>query len=124
MVPVFSLLIVATLSMVVMRIVAMAFMLTGLSRESALPREGVLVLGISRPGGVYLGAPGGEDRITAGDTLILYSALTRVQELDRRRAGEEGESAHGRAMLEHLGEIEKDRETDPPDKKKSYIPRK
>ncbi|NLB82890.1 MAG: potassium transporter TrkA [Synergistaceae bacterium] len=92
--------------------------------EAALPREGVLVLGISRPGGVYIGAPGGGDRITAGDTLILYSALTRVRELDSRQAGEKGESAHDRAMVEHIGEMEKDRETDSPDKKQSYTPRK
>lgn len=84
----------------------------------------MLVLGISRSGGVYIGAPGGDDRIAAGDTLILYSVLTRVQELDSRRAGEEGESAHSRAMLEHIGEMQKDRETDSSDKEKSYTPRK
>ena len=78
--------------------------------EAALPKEGVLVLGISRSGGVYIGAPGGIDRIAAGDTLILYSVLTRVQELDSRRAGDEGECAHCRAIEEHAVELEKDRE--------------
>ena len=68
--------------------------------EAALPQEGVLVLGIQRPGQSYNGTPRAADRIEEGDTLILYGLSRRLAELDQRRAGYRGERAHSEAVSE------------------------
>ena len=73
--------------------------------ESALAREGVLVLGIQR-GADYIGAPRAVDRMQAGDILVLYAAAPRIVELDRRGAGAVGERAHAEAVAEHAGQRE------------------
>ena len=69
--------------------------------EAALPREGVLVLGIQHPDRSYNGTPRAGDRIRAGDTLILYGLARRIAELDQRQAGAGGEQAHTKAVSEH-----------------------
>lgn len=65
-----------------------------------LRSEGVLVLGILRADGGYVGVPRFDTRIAAGDTLIVYGASERLCELDRRLAGPEGDAAHARAVGE------------------------
>jgi Trk K+ transport system NAD-binding subunit len=40
--------------------------------DADLPREGVLVLAVVRPDGEYVGAPRGEVRLSAGDTVVVY----------------------------------------------------
>jgi MFS family permease len=72
--------------------------------EAALPREGVLVLGIERSDGSYIGTPRASDQIYAGNTLILYGLSRRIAELDQRRAGSSGEQAHNEAVIEHQQE--------------------
>lgn len=67
-------------------------------KDLDLPHEGVLVLGIVRSDGQYLGAPTGDSMAHAGDTLIVYGRVAVVEELDRRHAGAEGEEAHQRAV--------------------------
>jgi len=69
--------------------------------EAALPKEGVLVLGIQRSDGSYVGAPRASDQMRAGDTLILYGLSSRIAELDQRSAGYGGERAHSEAVIEH-----------------------
>jgi K+/H+ antiporter YhaU regulatory subunit KhtT len=69
--------------------------------ELRLESEGVLVLGIQRPNGDYIGAPGADTPVRAGDVLVLYAPLRRVQELDQRRKGHHGETAHREAVEEH-----------------------
>lgn len=66
--------------------------------ELRLAAEGVLVLGVQRPNGTYVGAPGADTEIRDGDLLILYALLDRVQELDQRRKGRQGEKAHEEAI--------------------------
>ncbi len=65
--------------------------------ELALAREGLLVLGIRRKSGDYVGAPSGETRIEAGDIVVLYGPAGRIEELDNRRTGHEGDIAHDEA---------------------------
>lgn len=77
-----------------------------------LPAEGILVLGIQRDEGVYLGTPTGEMDVHAGDTLVLYGPIHRVEELDQRRRGKQGEAAHEEAMVEHYEELEEQIEID------------
>ena len=67
--------------------------------ETALSKEGVLVLGIQRQDS-YIGAPRAGNRIQAGDVLILYASAARIAELDQRTAGTVGERAHQEAVLE------------------------
>ena len=50
-----------------------------------LPEEGVLVLGVLRADGSYLGAPHGETRIEAGDTALLYGRAPVLAEIDGRQ---------------------------------------
>lgn len=77
-----------------------------------LPHEGVLVLGIIRVGGAYIGAPTGDTEIHGGDTLILYGPIERIEELDQRRAGLRGDEAHEEAVEEHVETLEEQQLTD------------
>lgn len=69
-------------------------------RELKLNAEGILVLGIERGDGQYIGVPTGETSINGDDTLILYGPMPRLEELDRRRADLAGYLAHLRAKHE------------------------
>jgi hypothetical protein len=62
--------------------------------ESRLSNEGVLVLGIYRKSGLYLGSPNGMMSIQEGDLLSLYGPIERLEELDLRKAGHDGDRAH------------------------------
>ncbi len=66
--------------------------------ELRLRDEGVVVLGISRPEGEYLGAPRFDTEIHTGDTLVVYGTEERLCELDERRAGPAGDTAHAEAV--------------------------
>ena len=75
--------------------------------ELDLPAEGILVLGIERKDGSYLGAARGSTRINPGDTLILYGKRSLLEELHRRRRGRAGDIAHKDAIEHHKLEVEK-----------------
>lgn len=62
--------------------------------------EGVMVLGVQRVDGTYVGAPDGETYLAAGDVLILYGRGDQVAELDARERGILGEARHRRASEE------------------------
>lgn len=66
----------------------------------ALPKEGVLVLGVRRRSGDYVGAPTATTKVEAGDSLTLYGKLDRLEELNRRRTGVAGLYAHAAAVVE------------------------
>ncbi len=66
--------------------------------ECRLPEEGIIVLGIYRADGSYLGVPRSDTRFHAGDNLILYGRGGALKELDRRRRGAEGEESHREAV--------------------------
>jgi hypothetical protein len=68
--------------------------------ELGLRDEGVVVLGLRRPGGEYVGAPGSSTAIRAGDTLTIYARTSRLCELDERRPGDQGDLAHRDAVAE------------------------
>jgi hypothetical protein len=67
----------------------------------ALEREGVVVLGIRRSNGRYVGAPPNGTRFEPGDTLIVYGRTVALDELQSRQAGAEGDRAHERAVSKH-----------------------
>jgi hypothetical protein len=68
--------------------------------EVTLRDEGVVVLGVHRRGGAYIGAPDGDTVVRAGDLLTVYGLEDRVCELDRRARGDEGDAAHAAAVHE------------------------
>jgi len=65
-----------------------------------LPDEGIVVLGIDRHDGDFLGAPTGQSVVRAGDTVIAYGLLTHLQDLDDRHKGRDGDRAHRQAVRE------------------------
>ena len=71
----------------------------------ALRDEGIRVLGISRPGAAFLGAPVGEVVVCPGDTLIAYGRRETLERLARRRRGDEGDAEHRRIARERHEEL-------------------
>lgn len=76
-----------------------------------LPEEGIVVLGIRRSDGTYVGAPDPDHRIQPGDTLVAYGQQDRLRELAERSAGDE--DAHEEAKRAHERMLEVERELDP-----------
>jgi hypothetical protein len=74
--------------------------------EAQLSREGVLVLGIERAEGGYVGAPQGHTRIHVGDCLILYGQQDALLDLDARRADIVGNLRHVMAVTRQLDLLE------------------
>jgi len=70
-------------------------------RQAALSHEGVLVLGIQRVDGEYIGAPRAADTIEMGDTLVLYRQIDLLKKLDQRDLAF-GDDAHEKATVEHI----------------------
>ena len=66
--------------------------------EARLAGEGLLILGVSCPGDHYIGAPGADTDIRAGDTLIVYGRAGSIAILDRRVAGSTGDRCHADAV--------------------------
>ena len=70
-----------------------------------LRSEGVAVLALVCSNGTYIGAPVFEMKTRPGDTLVLYGPSHRLDDLDRRRIGAEGEQARVSAVAEQLDRI-------------------
>ncbi|HVL27784.1 MAG TPA: TrkA C-terminal domain-containing protein [Acidimicrobiales bacterium] len=87
--------------------------------ELRLDEEGVLVLGIAKADGAYLGVPSGETRIEAGDTLILYGRDGRFAELTTRQPGRLGEAARAQAVAEQEAVADREAEACEPDRARS-----
>jgi hypothetical protein len=66
--------------------------------ECRLTEEGVIVLGVYRADGSYIGVPRSDTRFYPGDNLVLYGRAGALKELDRRRRGAEGEESHRKAV--------------------------
>ncbi|QDU78362.1 TrkA-C domain protein [Polystyrenella longa] len=63
-----------------------------------LTDEGVLVLGIERADGVYIGAPRGDTVLGVNDVLLLYGKAGTLKNLDERCKGAEGNWEHHKAV--------------------------
>jgi len=66
--------------------------------QARLAAEGIMVLGITRQDGDYLGVPDGETRIQAGDILIVYGRAHNMVALDQRQMGARGNLEHRRKV--------------------------
>lgn len=82
-------------------------------KDSHLWDEGIMVLGVTRLDGTYIGAPVGSTMVKPGDTLILYGRSTAVEKLDQRKTGIGGELDHIRSVREQKEVEEKEKEIDP-----------
>ena len=67
-------------------------------KDLKLADEGVLVLGIIRSNGNYLGTPRGDTAVKPNETLILYGRNTDIAGLDRRKKGPGGNIQHAEAV--------------------------
>ena len=79
--------------------------------ELGLPDEGVVVLGVTRPDGRYLGAPTGDTVLGPDDNLIVYGRGSRLRELDGRRRGAAGAEARAAAVREQESVEDEERGT-------------
>lgn len=61
-----------------------------------LHEEGVLVLGVEKAAGVWVGAPTDEHRVAAGDSVVLYGRRQMLEDIAARVHGEHGEAASER----------------------------
>lgn len=73
--------------------------------ELELTDEGILVLGILKDEGNYLGVPQGHHRVEAKDRLILYGKAERIASLSRRRDRLEGKARHAESVESHAEEV-------------------
>jgi uncharacterized protein with PhoU and TrkA domain len=71
--------------------------------------EGVVVLVVTRPDGTYVPAPDGQTVIRGGDNLVVYGRSERLNELDRRPAGDAGMQAHDAAVADQRRTREQER---------------
>ncbi|MEJ2361229.1 MAG: TrkA C-terminal domain-containing protein [Gammaproteobacteria bacterium] len=65
-----------------------------------LSDEGLLILGIERMNGEFIGTPRGETRLEEGDNVIIYGRDSTVAELSQRQPGIHGD-------VEHFQEVSK-----------------
>ncbi len=65
-----------------------------------LTSEGVIVLGINRRDGTYIGAPDAATTANVGDVIILYGRADRLAELDGRKDDAEGQLKHVEAVAD------------------------
>jgi hypothetical protein len=69
-------------------------------RDLRLSQEGVLVLGVRRPDGAYVGVASGDLEITAGCVLACYGRSELLKKLAARSRGEQGAAQHLAAVQE------------------------
>ncbi len=62
--------------------------------------EGLLILGIERVSGEFIGTPNGETRLEEGDNVIIYGRDSTIAELSQRQPGIYGD-------VEHFQEVSK-----------------
>lgn len=82
-------------------------------RELKLTNEGILILGIRRDDGTFIGTPKADSKTADQDVLVLYGPTDRISELDKRKAGNRGDKAHREAMKVHELEKQHQMEFDP-----------
>lgn len=72
-----------------------------------LTEEGVLILGVKRPGEDYIGAPPADLELRPQDLLLLYGREHRLKELSGRVSG--NQAAHSEAKAEHRRDLDRQR---------------
>jgi hypothetical protein len=75
--------------------------------------EGILVLGITRADGTYIGAPAGPTRILPKDRLILYGRRSTIEKVVKREKGIWGDIEHEQAVAEQAEIRHQEEKQDP-----------
>lgn len=80
--------------------------------EANIMAEGVLIVGIYRPNGNYVGAPQGETSIHAKDRLVMYGHDDAISQISQRLHGRAGDQAHREAKSKQSSVLEQQRAKD------------
>jgi hypothetical protein len=80
--------------------------------ELGLRNEGIMVLGVTRLDGRYIGAPDGGTAIHENDVLILYGRAGVLKDLDDRKPGFMGFVAHQQQVADQQKVARKEKEGD------------
>ncbi|PIP83325.1 MAG: potassium transporter TrkA [Elusimicrobia bacterium CG_4_9_14_3_um_filter_62_55] len=80
---------------------------------AGLHKEGILVLGIRRQDGTYIGVPGAQSKILAGDLLLVYGRESSIAGLDERVEGRIGDIEHFDAIEAEKQVAEEEKKADP-----------
>jgi hypothetical protein len=75
--------------------------------ELHLADEGVLVLGITRDDGYFVGTPKGSTRVYAQDRVILYGHENLLRKIGMRKQGAEGDREHEQEVTRMLKQVSK-----------------
>ena len=67
-------------------------------RECGLADEGILVLNLTRASGLVIATPASRTEIHPGDEVLTYGLEEDIARIRGRRAGEEGDRAHRKAV--------------------------
>jgi hypothetical protein len=81
--------------------------------DTRLSKEGLLVLGVKRFDGTYLGAPRGSTLILPDDVIIVYGRTTEIESIDQRRKTKRGDYEHIEAMKEQEQVLDEEEAIDP-----------
>jgi hypothetical protein len=77
-----------------------SWLASGALEQLRLQDEGVMVLGITRHSGEFVGAPHGKMHLAPGDVALLYGRARSFEDLSRRPAGQAGQADHRMAVAE------------------------
>jgi hypothetical protein len=80
--------------------------------NAKLKDEGMIVLGISRKDGNFLGTPDGETYIREDDSLIIYGRASALNKLEKRLKGTRGNQEHKEMMSEQKTVEKKEKSED------------
>ena len=82
-------------------------------RQLNIAREGLLILGIKRSTGEYIGAPTGATIVYPRDLITLYGLKEKVSAFQKRPKGFAGEIAHQEGVASCEETIAKEKSADP-----------
>jgi Trk K+ transport system NAD-binding subunit len=91
-------------------------------KDLRLRDEGIMILGITRKSGKYIGAPMGDTRIQAYDTLILYGRVSALTNLDERKQGWGGDYQHVQEVSKQMEVVREQTKEDPAEGEKEDAP--
>jgi hypothetical protein len=77
--------------------------------------EGVLVLGITRENGKYVGAPNGSTKLLPNDKVIFYGRSSALDNLHQRPKGMVGDLEHEEARSEQEDVVRQEKKEDVPE---------
>jgi NhaP-type Na+/H+ and K+/H+ antiporter len=80
--------------------------------ELKLRNEGIVVLGVTRGDGRYIGAPDGSTEVLPDDVLILYGRSPALEKLDTRRKGLTGDREHEEETTRQRAQVAQEKEGD------------